>query len=67
MTIEQATTWGDVPTAAKRKNVSIASMRRYITAGLVYAERVGPKLIRVDLSSVDAMGTPLQYRAGEPE
>lgn len=56
--------WGTIPQAASRKNLSTSTMRRYITQGLVYAERVGTKLIRVDLDSVDALGTPMQYLEG---
>jgi hypothetical protein len=56
--------WGSVPEAAERRGVSTYTMRRFIAQGLVYAERVGPKLIRVDLDSADALGTPLQYADG---
>lgn len=59
MQLETARKWGQISEAAERKGVSVRTMRRYITQGLVYAERVGPKLIRVDLESVDEMGKPL--------
>jgi hypothetical protein len=59
--------WGSVPEAAERRSVSTYTIRRYISQGLVYAERVGPKLIRVDLDSVDALGTPLQYTGGDSD
>ena len=36
-----------------------------ITAGLIAAERFGPRLIRVNLNSLDAVGTPLQFAGGE--
>ena len=61
------TNWGSISGAAQRKNISIPTMRRYIAQGLVYAERVGPKLIRVDLNSVDALGTPMQAAGGGDE
>jgi excisionase family DNA binding protein len=54
-------TWGSIPEAATRCGVSTNTLRRFITQGLVYAERVGPKRIRVDLTSVDELGTPLAY------
>jgi excisionase family DNA binding protein len=53
--------WGSVRDAAERRGLSVPTIRRYITQGLIRAERVGPKLIRVDLDSVDNLGTPLQY------
>lgn len=53
--------WGSIAAAAQRKNVSTKTIRRYIAAGLIRAERIGPRLIRVDLQSVDRMGRPLQH------
>jgi hypothetical protein len=50
--------WGSVLEAAERRGVSAHTMRRFITRGLVYAERVGPKLIRVDLDSRRSNGYP---------
>lgn len=54
--------WGTVKQAAARKSVSTFTIRRWITAGLVQAERVGPKLIRVNFESLDHMGTDIQGR-----
>ena len=34
-------------------------MRRYIALGLVQAERLGPRLIRVNLTSLETAGRPL--------
>ena len=60
-------TWVSVTQAAEVKGVSARTMRRYITSGLVYAERIGPKLIRIDLASLEALGTRLQYSGGDGE
>ena len=64
----QERNFGTIKDAAARANrgngqgVSTATMRRWIASGLVYAEKIGPKLIRIDLDTVDALGTPMQYR-----
>lgn len=50
--------------AAEHANVSTKTIRRWISQGLVEAERVGPRLIRVNLASLDRLGTPLQYVEG---
>jgi excisionase family DNA binding protein len=57
--------WGTVKEAAERKKISVWTVRRYITAGLVEAERIGPRLIRVNLNSLDKLGRSLQYTEGE--
>ncbi|GAA3211159.1 helix-turn-helix domain-containing protein [Microbacterium terregens] len=44
--------WGSVAEAARHLEVNPATVRRMIDRGDVYAERVGPRLIRVDLASV---------------
>ncbi|WP_243074821.1 helix-turn-helix domain-containing protein [Microbacterium sp. SS28] len=56
--------WVSIRDAAERKRLSVKTIRRYISAGYIHAERVGPKLIRVSVASLDALGTPLQYRGG---
>jgi excisionase family DNA binding protein len=53
--------WITIHDAAQRKNVSTLTIRRWITAGRIYAERLGPRLIRVDAASLDNLGTPLQH------
>jgi len=53
--------WGTIVEAADRKKVSTKTIRRYISSGLIEAERIGPRLIRVNLSSLDRLGRPLQY------
>ncbi|MFE7844886.1 excisionase family DNA-binding protein [Microbacterium sp. NPDC057407] len=45
--------------AAARLGVSQKTVRRYIAAGIVRGDRVGPRLIRVDASSLDRVGQPL--------
>ena len=56
---------GTVQEAADYLKVSTKTIRRYITQGLVEAERVGPRLIRVNLSSLDNLGRSLQYVGGD--
>jgi excisionase family DNA binding protein len=55
-----------VQESAEHLNVSSKTIRRWITQGLIRAERVGPKLIRVDLESLETMGRSLQY-AGDDQ
>jgi excisionase family DNA binding protein len=53
--------WAKITVAAEYQDVSVKTIRRWISAGLIDARRVGPKLIRVDLNSLDRMGRSLQY------
>ena len=57
--------WGTIYQAAERKQVSTKTIRRYITQGLIEAERFGPRLIRVNLTSLDQAGRSLQYVGGD--
>jgi len=50
--------------AAEYLNVSTKTIRRWITQGIIEAERMGPRLIRVNVASLDRLGTPLQYVDG---
>ena len=43
--------------------VSQKTVRRWISAGIIKAERIGPRLIRVDLNSLEVR--PLQYTGGD--
>lgn len=52
---------GTVKSVAAKRNVSTKTVRRWISDGLIYAERVGPRLIRIDMNSLDNIGRPLQY------
>ena len=51
--------WGTIREAATRRAVSTKTIRRYIAQGLVQAERFGPRLIRVNLNSLNAVGHSL--------
>lgn len=64
MKAADAPRWGTIQQAAERKSVSVRTIRRYISQGLVRAERIGPRLIRVDLESVDRLGRSLQPQYG---
>lgn len=44
--------WCTISQAASELDVSRDTIRRMIDRGEVYAERVGPRLIRVDLGSI---------------
>jgi len=57
--------WLTVQQAAESLQVSTKTIRRYIANGTIQAERVGPRLIRIDSASLDRLGTPLQYVGGE--
>lgn len=57
--------WGSIDQAAGESGVSGKTIRRMISRGDVYAERIGPRRIRVDLNSIQ--GTPLQYVGGDAE
>lgn len=59
--------WGTIQEAADHKRVSPKTIRRYITQGLIEAERFGPRLIRVNLTSLDHVGRSLQYVGGDAE
>lgn len=52
---------GTVRGVAEIRNVSTKTVRRWISEGLIYAERIGPRLIRIDMNSLDKVGRPLQY------
>ncbi len=56
--------WGTIQDAADLYKVSTKTIRRYITQGLIQAERFGPRLIRVNLTSLEAVGRPLQLGGG---
>lgn len=56
--------WGTIQEAAEEKKVSLSTARRWISSGLIYAERVGPRMIRVDLNTLETLGRPLQYIPG---
>ncbi|KAA9133946.1 helix-turn-helix domain-containing protein [Microbacterium caowuchunii] len=49
--------------AAAEFGIHVDTVRRLISRGDIYAERIGPRLIRVDLDSLQ--GRPLAYRGGD--
>lgn len=56
------TVWSTIQQSADHYQVSTKTIRRWITDGRIEAKRVGPRLIRVDLNSLDTLGRSLQYR-----
>jgi hypothetical protein len=54
--------WGTLAEAAAERHCSVKTIRRMVARGEVYAERLGPRMIRVDLNSV--AGRPLTVKAG---
>ena len=57
----QASQWLTIAGAATSIGVSTKTIRRWIASGLVEADRMGPKLIRVKAASLDKLGRSLQY------
>ncbi|MFE6255848.1 hypothetical protein [Agromyces sp. NPDC057865] len=51
--------WGRIAQVAENEGVTDKTVRRWIAAGLIYAERIGPRVIRVDLDSVERAGRPI--------
>lgn len=56
--------WATISDAAEHYGVSEKSIRRWIAADLLEAKRVGPRLIRVNLASLDALGHPVDGVGG---
>ncbi|MEV8171069.1 helix-turn-helix domain-containing protein [Microbacterium sp. NPDC077486] len=57
--------WGTIDDGAHEFKVSPDTIRRMITRGEIEAKRFGPRLIRVNLASIEAAGRPLQYLGGD--
>lgn len=53
------TTWSTIPEAAAALAVSTKTIRRWIASGHLKAKRVGPRLIRVDITDA---GRPIGGR-----
>lgn len=51
--------WLSLVEAADRLGVSTKTVRRRIAEGDLIAYRLGPRLLRVDAASVNALGRPL--------
>lgn len=47
--------------AAERADVSVRTIRRYISAGRIPAHRVGPRLIKIDARDLDALLSPVGH------
>lgn len=56
--------WGTVQDAADRYKVSTRTIRRMIARGQIEAQRFGPRLIRVNLESLQQAGCSLQHVVG---
>lgn len=56
MPVEQAPADLTVAEAARRRAVSTKTIRRWISTGVLPAERLGPKLIRIKPADLDAVG-----------
>ena len=50
-----------VAEAAEYWRVSTKTVRRWISQGLIRAERVGPRLIRIDVNALENIGNSLQF------
>ncbi|NKV30735.1 helix-turn-helix domain-containing protein [Rhodococcus hoagii] len=57
------TRYSTLAEAAEILSVSTRTVRRYISAGKLKAYRVGPRVIRVDLSELDRVMRPMGSRA----
>ena len=53
--------WGTIQMAAAHYKCSVKTIRRWISANLIEAKRFGPRLIRVNMASVESLGRRLQY------
>jgi excisionase family DNA binding protein len=57
--------WGTLDDASEKFKLSKDTIRRMITRGEIEAKRFGPRLIRVNLTSIESAGRPLQYVGGD--
>lgn len=51
--------WGTIQDAAQHYSLSTDTIRRMISRGEIEAKRFGPKLIRVNLESIEAAARPI--------
>ena len=51
--------WVSIRDAAEQLQCSTKTVRRWITQGRIEAKRFGPKLIRVNVASLDNLGDSL--------
>ncbi len=59
MPADQAPQWLTIKQAAERRQVCAKTLRRWISDGILPAERVGPRLIRIRADDLDAVGRPI--------
>lgn len=48
--------WVSIQRTAEHLDISPRTVRRHIAAGLLRATRLGPRLLRVDRESIEAVG-----------
>ena len=65
MLVSPLPAWGTLREAADLLSISTQTARRYISQGRIRAERVGPRLIRVDLNSLEGLGSRLPVNGGD--
>ncbi|WP_045265120.1 helix-turn-helix domain-containing protein [Microbacterium oxydans] len=53
--------WGTLDDAAEVLGVSTQTIRRRIADGSIRALRFGPRLLRVDMQSLEQSGTPIAW------
>jgi excisionase family DNA binding protein len=56
--------WGTIQESAEHYGVGTKTIRRWIADGRIQAKRIGPRLIRVDLNSLDNMGQSIAENVG---
>lgn len=61
MTDSPTTQWLTVRQSAETYGLSQKTIRRRIADGTLLARRVGPRLIRINIASLEQLGRPLQY------
>ncbi len=53
--------WGTLDDAAEVLGVSTQTIRRRVADGSIRALRFGPRLLRVDMQSLEQSGTPITW------
>ena len=61
----ERTGWGTLADAGEVLGVSTKTIRRRIADGSIKARKFGPRLIRVEMSSLEAFGRPLAYQGAD--
>lgn len=55
--------WGTMEDAARYLGVSSKTIRRRIADGTIRAKKFGPRLVRVDMNSLEQSGRPMSWNA----